>query len=295
MIEVTGAATPVLVGAEYLTKRLEMRSMIEHLGVDGSGVNLNGLWEHNGLPQAMWRVMVASGDAGPLSFRADFRTFWDFDTALAGASRRLIWRPILNGLHSWGWAETQPATAGNALAPNITRAPAIAISAWVRKKAAGNATDAKRGIAFGNNIVMAPSRGVPMTGFFGDGSLGFRFGSINCPDGAAAGEIAVNQIDANSVQPPELVNPGVAWMHVKIKMIPPTVGVTGRIACYLNGQLKVVYASLTNLPRGAGGVVAGREFSGVEPGIYAYADAARAITGFMVWDARVTLMDDWTV
>jgi hypothetical protein len=295
MIEVSGAAVPTLIGGEYLTKRVEQRSIIEHLGVDGSVVNLNGLWEHNTLPQAMWRVMVASGDAAPVSFRADTRTFWDWGTALGAVSKRLIWRPLLNGLHSWGFADVFPATAGNALPFGITRASAIVISAWVRKKAAGDVTDAKRGIAFGSNIVMAPSRGVPMCGFFGDGAQGYRFGSINCPDGTAAGEIAQNQIDANSVQPPELVSPGVAWMHVRLKMIPPTVATTGRIACYLNGQLVVTYTTLTNLPRGGGGVSAGREFSAVEPGVYCYGDAARAITGFLTWDIRVSLMDDFSV
>lgn len=293
---VTGAAIPPILGSSYLVKRSEFRAIMEHLGADGSAVNLNAILEHGGLPVAWWRVMVASGDSLPVSFRANERTWWDFATAAAGASKRLIFRPLLNGMHSWGWGLTFPALAGSGVSIPGMRPPAVEVSAWLRKKAAGDATHAKRGIAFGNNIVMGPSAGVPMCGLFGDGAQGFRFGSINCPDGLGAGEIASNTIDAGSVQPAGLANPGAAPFHVRVKMIPPgpSTGEPGKIATYLNGLHVKTFDTLTNLPRGAGGVSAAREFSGVEPGLYAYGDAA-AITGFMLWDVRVAVLEDWTV
>lgn len=293
--ETTGAANPVLLGGESLTFRAEWRSIYD-VTVDGSPANLNGTVQNlSGAPQVMWRVMAGSGDATPLILAANFRKMWNFDTALGAASRRIIFRPYLNGINSLGWSDVFPALAGSAIAANVARPPAVTISAWIRKNAAGGVTDAKRGIGFGSNIVIAPSAGVPMCGLFGDGVQGFRFGSIGCPDGAGAGEIAQSAIDANSVQPAELVSPGANWFHVKVKLIPPAPGIPGIWAAYLNGQLIRVYSTLTNFPRGGGGVSAGREFFGVEPGIYAYADAARAITSFLVWDARVRIADDWSV
>lgn len=290
---VSGAAIPQF-NTTALSRRAEWRSMIEHLGIDGSAVNLNGLVTDSLAPSAMWRVQVASGDALPVSFRADFRTLWDFSTGAAAASKRLIFRPYLNGTHSWGWGQVFPGLSGASIPGATPRAPSLTISAWLRKKIAGDATHAKRGIGFASTIVMAPSNGVAMCGLFGDGVTGFRFGSVNCPDGQAAGEIAANAIDAGAVQPAELVSPGVTWFHVAIRLFPPGPGEPGKWAGYLNGRLIKVFDQLANLPRGGGGVSAGREFSTVEPGILAYGDAA-AINGYLVWDARVTIDDTWNV
>lgn len=292
--ETTGAANPVLLGGERLVTRGEWRSFYDTT-IDGSASNMTGILEGEGITVVMWRVMVGSGDTTPLNLHTDFRKAWNFDTAVGAASRRIIFRPWVNAINSLGWSAVWPTIAGSAIAANVSRPPSVSISAWIRKNAAGGVTDAKRGIGFGSNIIIAPSAAVPMCGLFGDGAQGFRFGSVHCPDGLGAGEIAATDIDANAIQPAELVNPGIGWFHVRIKLIPPGPGAPGLWAAYLNGQLVRVYSTLTNFPRGGGGVAVGREFFGVEPGIYAYADAARAITSFLVWDARVRIADEWSV
>lgn len=291
---VTGAAIPAIVGAGSLVRRAEWWSHKEHLEADGSAVLMTGTVPNlGGLLQTMWRVIAGTT---PTSFLANNVTMWDFSTAPA-QSRSIAFRPFVNALHSWGWRDVMPALAGTLL-PGIGRSPSLTISAWVRKKAAGDATHARRCIGFGNNIALSPSGATPRCGLIGDGALGFRFGSVHCPDGLAAGETAANAIDAGSVQPAELVNPGAALFHVAIKLIPPgpTSAEPGKWAAYLNGlHIKTFDNAAVNFPRGNNGVAqVVRYWEGVEPTIYSYQDAA-ALVGMLVWDARIIVANEWDV
>lgn len=288
-LRVTGNAIPL--NLEALNRRGAWRAVAEHFEVDNTAVRLNGIVEGQPGPDAtMFRIISGTG---PGSFLTDGRTMWDLSTAMA-QNRNICFRPFFNAVHAWGWRDVMPAMTGAANLPTL-RPSAVAIEAWMRKKAAGDATHARRTFGFGNNTILTPSAGVPRCGLIGDGALGFRFGSVGCPNGAAAGETAAGAIDANFIQPAELINPGVNWFHVRIKLIPPGPnGEAGKWAGYLNGRLVGVFTQAANLPRGAGAVSALREWDGVEPTIYSFSDAAGALVGQALWGVRVSIEDDWT-
>ena len=157
-------------------------------------------------------------------------------------------------------------------------------AAWLRKATdVGEPETARAFFGFGNvsGSPLGATKTVPRVGLIGDGLLGFRFGSVNCPDGAP-GTNGFADIDAGSVQPASLVNPGLKWFHVRIKVFPaqPT-GELGTVACYLNEQLVVFYNTVTNLPRGFNG--ADQRFRPLNAFILADFDAVTQLNGLMVW------------
>src|SRR5512135_2209256 len=106
---------------------------------------------------------------------------------------------------------------------DLVRQPSWQVSCWLRKAAAGDASDCQHVIGFANTkVVGGQTAEIPRIGLLGDGALGYRFGSVNAPDGAGAGINAATDIDVGSVQPSVLVNPGTNWFHVRIKVVPPS-------------------------------------------------------------------------
>lgn len=294
MLGKRGSSSPEIFGArDALTRFTEWRQRLEHLEVDGSGVQLNG--QNVYAPGAPGGAIVTAlaGSSAPVSFRADNRTMWDYETGI-GARHCLAHRPYAAVIWSHGWADTFPALTGLMSAVNYCRRSSVTISSWMRKKAAGEATHSRRTFGFASNVALSPSAANARCGLVGDGALGFRFGSVNCPDGAAAGENGPADIDANFIQPDELVNPGVAWFHVAVKMLPPAPTQPGKWLAFLNGRLIKTFDLLANLPRGGGALSGTRAFSSVEPTITAFGDAAAIIpSGFMTWDLRVRVADEW--
>lgn len=95
----------------------------------------------------------------------------------------------------------------------------------------------------GNNFVD------PRVGLLGDGATGFRFGSAGCPDGNVS--TSESFIDAGSVQPAALIDPGLNFFVVKFKVVPAVLGGLGpQIACYLDDTLIATFTTITNFPRG---------------------------------------------
>jgi hypothetical protein len=139
---------------------------------------------------------------------------------------------------------------------------------------------------------VSPSATIARIGLIGDGAGGYRFGSVNAPDGAAAGENGATDIDANAIQPSGLVAPSTSWFHVKIKLIPPTPTQTGRWGAYLNGVLQATFTTNTNFPRGS--LATNRNYANIEPMISYAADAA-ALPGVLIDDLRLTYEEDYTL
>jgi hypothetical protein len=129
---------------------------------------------------------------------------------------------------------------------------AIVMEAWMRKKLAGDTSDCRYCFGFANNRVVTPSRRMARCGLVGDGAGGYRFGSVNCPDAFVAGAAnnAPGDIDANAVQPPELVAPGTTWWRVKVKMVPATPTTPLRWAGYFNNGAAIPFTNQANIPRG---------------------------------------------
>lgn len=145
--------------------------------------------------------------------------------------------------------EVMPRLSG-VLTDDISRA--FVISAILRKYDNVSVVNAQTGFFLVHSGPgSAPAVGAysdPRVGLFGDGAQGFRFGSIGCPNGI--GTYSESAIDAGSVQPSGLVNPGLNFFEVKIKAVPATPAAAAAVHLYLDGTLIVSYSSLTNLPRG---------------------------------------------
>lgn len=169
------------------------------------------------------------------------------------------------------------------------------ISFWMRKKAAGDATSAAQfaGIINFNGEINRSSR-VARIGVMGDGALGFRFGSLNCPDAIANGGLdnVANAIDPGSVQPAVLINPGVNWFHVIIKLVPATEGASGRWGAYLDGRLVAVFTDAARMPRTSlsGIDVQGSAYWVLAPAFAAFGNGGAAPSpGYYLRDVRVWL------
>lgn len=188
--------------------------------------------------------------------------------------------------------ETFGAVAGTLLDQAQFKPPAWSIAAWVRKETSGDTTHARVGFGFGDEALVFASALVSRIGMFGDGVSGFRFGSLNCPDGLGAGDNASTDIDTGAEQPAEMVSPGTNWFHVRIKMVPPTPEQSGRWGAYLNGVLKKTFTTQANFPRGS--QATDRNYRLIQPALFAFADASQ-IPGILLHDLRITVEDDWSL
>lgn len=179
-----------------------------------------------------------------------------------------------------------------ALASPVTRA--MVWQAWLRKATAGDPCTARQFFGFMNtsNSPLGATKVCSRVGLIGDGVNGFRFGSVNCPDGAA-GVNGFADIDANAVQPAVLANPVLKWFHVKIKMVPPTPLLPGAVGCYLDGQLVAKFSALANFPRGTN--AANRDFYPIEACCFADFDAVTQLNGFMLHEGEYYFTSDLTL
>lgn len=215
---------------------------------------------------------------------------------LATACRRMHFRP--HSIAAAGPARIDfRESFGNITATpvNLDKVPlplTCAISAWLRKEAGGDASHARFTFGFCDMTITFPSAPVARIGLIGDGVTGFRFGSVNCPDGAVSGDNAATDINANSVAPSELVSPSTNWFHVRIKVVPPTPTQTGRWGAYLNGVLVATFTTNVNFPRGSAST--NRNYANIEPMICNYADAGQ-LAGMLFDDLRVTFDEDYTL
>jgi len=169
------------------------------------------------------------------------------------------------------------------------------ISAWVRKVAGGDSSSCRMCVGFGNNTTANPSKTMPRVGLLGDGAGGYRYGSVNCPDAQAGGNNADTDIDANAVQPADLVAPGTNWWHMRIKAIPATPTSGAKIACYHNFNLVATFTTQTNFPRGHQGT--SDNYGRIEAGVYNFSGdtVGLHVPELIVSELRFIMEDDLTV
>lgn len=281
----SGTAAAPIPGQESLARFTEWRHFLIGLN-NGDAMTFNGITRNlSTAPATMGRILA--GGTLPTYQNVDQRRAMLIASSNV-ANCTLVFRPWINGVCSvLGWQNALAQLAG--LVSDVPYPGAWSIMAWIRKLAAGSSTHARTTFGFGDNTVLTPSAPIARCGLVGDGLLGFRFGSVGCPDGAAAGDTPAAAIDANFIQPAELVNPGANWFHVKITLFPPTPTAPGKWAAYLNGRLIKVFDQVANLPRGSAAV--NRNYAQVEATIYHLFDAG-VIPGIHVHDWRVTIDDN---
>ena len=250
-------------------------------------------------PNAQVVMKAAAGTLDQATYHiVDQRHCWKIKPgtpAGAGQSKKFHFRP-------YNISATFPQridfrdTFGNMVSPTLASSVplplAVSMSAYLRKEAGGDSSHAKFTFGFADMALVSPSATIARVGLIGDGAGGYRFGSVNAPDGLGAGENAASDIDANSVQPSGLVAPSTNWFHVRIKMIPPTPTQTARWGAYLNGVLQGTFTSNANFPRGS--QATNRNYSNIEPMISYAADAA-ALPGVLIDDLRLTYEEDYTL
>jgi hypothetical protein len=187
------------------------------------------------------------------------------------------------------FSENFPLVAGGVAPDGVPSPLATSVSAWIRKETAAAATSARQTFGWAALDVTSTSGNTPRAGLIGDGLLGFRFGSVNCPQVANPVENGIADIDANAVQPPELVNPGARWFHVRVKIIPASASGNGRWGAYLNGSLVASFATAVNFPRRAGSLAA-PGYQRTHPFVGMWRNPN--LDGFHVHDLRVVMEDN---
>lgn len=301
MLLARGAGAPFQTGMEAL-KRIEYHMKLEGLNDgDSAGNPLFGYSRavHMGLTNTtakMW-APTAGGGLATYRIRDGRRCVGWFSTA--GQNTCWVFNPITDDTHlylDFGSPAFQPTTQVPAALPTPQYGWATSISAWCRKSAAGDGSSCRMTFGFANNRVVSASRPIPRCGLLGDGLGGYRYGSVNAPDGGAAGANADTDIDAGSVQPADLVAPGANWWHTRIKLVPATPTQPGRWAAYHNGVLVKTFTAEANFGfRGHQGV--SDAYTLIEASILNFSGdvAALHVPELVFTDIRVMLEDDYTV
>lgn len=208
-----------------------------------------------------------------------------------------IWKGTISGSASEQYArliETDPIISG-APVPSSERFGTVC-QAWLRKVNNTDQVWARQffGLMSSNLTPNGQSAIDARVGVFGDGASGFRLGSCHCPDGAAAGQSASNAADAGTIQPTELINPGLNWFHVKVKMV-PRLGNNSPpgVAIYLNGVKRIEYHTNVNFPRGWSAT--NHNYEQIEASVFADFDAVVQLCGWMFTDFEIWYDTDLTL
>lgn len=171
----------------------------------------------------------------------------------------------------------------------IAQPMSCSIMAWMRKVSSGDGSSSRMFMGFADNTVVYSSNPVPRVGIVGNGAGGYRYGSVNCPDGLAGGANGDTDIDANPIQPTDLVAPGTNWWHTRIKIVPATTDTPAAIGCYHNGTLVATFSTSTNWPRGGQGTT--HDYTRIEACLRCWDN----VPGLILNDWRVWVEDDLTL
>lgn len=286
MIETGGASVPVIFGGDRLGRVGHMR--VEPNGEFGGNQDI--IITFNGPQQAVSTAWATTGvpiTRTGTGQQVDGYAVWGIRPSLIDGSTQQF-RAATGTLSPFPPAEFRDVflASGATLAgkPGEPEGYASVMQAWLRKFTDGEPNTARQFFGWANtrSFTNAALRQMSRVGLHGDGVNGFRFGSVNCPDGFNAGQNGLADIDVGAVQPAELVNPQSRWFHVRVKLIPPTpISTSGRVACYLNGRLVALYTSLVNFPRAAQGLAgAGNQWGRIEPVVMAGFDAVTQLGGW---------------
>lgn len=231
----------------------------------------------------------------PTRARIDQRMVWQMNPTLVAGSGH-IWKGVtINALaseHLSHFRDTVPVI--EAASPSGQPFAAVC-QAWLRKANNVNPCWSRLFFGFGyfNLTPLGASAQHPRVGVMGDGNNGFRLGSVHCPDGLAAGQSAAGAIDNGFVQPPTLVNPGLNWFHVRVKMCPATPVSPPRVGIYLDGALQVSFNTNANFPRGQ--IAVSKDYAQVEAAAFTDFDGATQLNGWNVSDWEVWYDTDLTL
>ena len=292
----TLGSTDVIPGTivRFLDARLHAPGLVS--GVDGIST-LSGTTRFGGIGQSSFYTgplfAYRAGAAQMLYQAVDGRRCLSPQPG-AGAYSTAYLRPYaLTGLTLFAMDFRATYAGGGALTstPNaIVQNPmATKMSAWLRKKAAGDSSSCRFTFGFGDNTFLSPTQEIARIGIMGDGAGGYRFGSVNCPDGGGAVENAASDIDSGSIQPSEIAAPSTNWFHAAIKLVPPTPTANGFWTARLNGNLVKTFTSTANFPRGSGGT--SYDYTRIE-GLILTNESAVAVP--LLHDVRVEITDDLT-
>lgn len=242
-------------------------------------------------------MMYRAGQATTL-YLADGRRGFLSIPSPAGATCRMIFRPRLQTVANLlRFRDTYgPILGGDSKGAAVAPQPSVSIECWLRKTAAGGQPTANFHMGFGSGVTLDPSGTVARAGLMGDGVGGFRFGSLNCPDGLAAGYNGASDIDpGTAVVPTGWDAPGTDWFHARVKMIPPTANAGGIIAFYAFETLQGFITGAGNLPRGNGATNWDYKWMECNFIYYGNAVAPPADSGVVGYGLRVRVEDDWTL
>jgi hypothetical protein len=214
----------------------------------------------------------------------DQRRIWTLSPTLVAGSG-MFWKGISTG----GTLQEQAVSFRDTALALETATPlgvpfATVVGCWLRKANNVNLCTARQGFGFvsGGLSPLGQARRVPLVGIYGDGANGFRLGSVHCPDGTAVNDVAgvgFNDADAGFVQPSVLLNPGLNWFHVKVKMSPATPTTPAAVGIYLDGALKVSFFTSTNFPRGSN--AANNGYQQIESICFADFDTVTQLNGWL--------------
>jgi hypothetical protein len=172
---------------------------------------------------------------------------------------------------------------------------ATEVMAWCRKLNAGDGSSCRMGFGFANNTVTSPSGPIPRCGLMGDGAGGYRYGSVNCPDGLIGGANADGDFDVNPSQPADLVAPGANWWHTRLKMIPALPNQSARWAAYHNGGPARLFTQEANFPRGH--QTTNDHYGRIEATLWNFSGDVGGlhVPELCFWGVRVLFHDDYSI
>jgi hypothetical protein len=237
-----------------------------------------------------------AGATAPMTLHGLNGRRWAQVVCTAGLDGLWMFRPGTNGQNPVQFADAFPPLVAGIGTPLTTVSPSVKIEALFRKLNAADTTDCRFFFGFTYVRILQPSRQIVRGGMIGDGTTGYGFGSVNAPDGGAAGANAPGDRDANFVAPAALVAPGTDIWKVGVKLVPPTPTQTGRWGAYLNDVLVATFLTTANFPRGYnnGGGPIDDGYRAIEIGFGHYTDGV-ALAGPLISDPMVTVAFDWSL
>lgn len=263
-VSARGGGSSPFQGQDVLREMAEFRAMPQGLNDgDNVGVPITGISRYNNAAAQAASIMTNLAGSAPVTLRTvDGRRCFDWSAGAAFNGQSVLWVFRPNAAGQPLYADMGPLTfhtTDPTYIPSNGRDDvgyALEMTAFMRKRLAGDGSDCRFCFGIANNRTLGPSRRTCWAGLVGDGAGGYRFGSVNCPDSFLGGAANNNpgDIDANSQQPPSLVAPGVNWWKVRIKVVPPTLATPGRWAGYYNNGPAFVFDQQANMPRGHQGV-----------------------------------------
>lgn len=286
-----GAAPP----GGQLIRMLEFRAMPENGAFnDGDPISSIFGWGRGNSPApltgaAPWGYLQGNSP-DPLTFKkVDGRPCFQIAVTLNNHHTSPVFRPFGFGRFALDFQSTFHGTTGTII-PGVTSPLATIHSCWFRKINSGDGSSARLGFGFADNTIVYSSRPVSRIGLHGDGVGGYRYGSLNCPDGGAAGANGDTDIDAGGdgfIQPADLVAPGANWWRTDIKIVPATPTTNAMWGAYHNGTLLKTWTNVNNFPRGTQQSSVA-DFTRIEATLRAF----DLIPGLYMFDWRVIITED---